>query len=68
MTAILRCQVRYFCDGAVFGSTEFVNGVFNANREHYAPRRTSGARKMKGADWGDLRVLRDLQVNAIQIE
>jgi hypothetical protein len=25
---ILRCRVRYFCDGAVLGTKDFVNGIF----------------------------------------
>ena len=62
----LRCRVRYFCDGAVFGTTEFVNQVFEANRSRFSPGRTSGARKMRGADWGELRVLRDLQKDVIR--
>ena len=64
---ILRCRVRYFCDGAVFGTAEFVNEVFAANRSRYGPKRNSGARKMRGADWGELRVLRDLQKDVIRI-
>jgi hypothetical protein len=28
-------------------------------------KRTTGARRMRGADWGDLRVLRDLQKDVI---
>jgi len=60
---ILRCRVRYFCDGAIFGSVEFVDRVFETNRSRYGPNRKSGARKMRGADWGELRVLRDLRVD-----
>jgi len=62
---ILRCRVRYFCDGAVFGTVGFVDSVFKANRDRYGPNRKSGARKMMGADWGDLRVLRDLKRGVI---
>jgi len=63
---IIRCRVRYFCDGAVFGSVEFVNGVFEANRWRYGPKRKAGARKLRGgADWGELRTLRDLQVRPV---
>ena len=61
----LRCRVRYFCDGAVFGSVEFVNHVFEANRTRYGPKRKTGARKMRFADWGELRVLRDLRKDVI---
>lgn len=60
----LRRPVRYFCDGAVLGSTGFVNAVFEreqAERNRFGGKRKTGARKMKGADWGELRVLRDLQ-------
>ena len=60
----LRHRVRYFCDGAVLGTAAFVNTVFEreqALRKRFGEKRTSGARRMRGADWGDLRVLRDLQ-------
>jgi putative transposase len=60
----LRHRVRYFCDGAVLGSAEFVDGVFERERAKGRPfggRRKTGARRMRGADWGGLRVLRDLQ-------
>lgn len=57
----LRCKVRYFCDGAVIGTGDFVDAVFERSVKKQDSRRKSGARKMKGADWGALRVLRDLQ-------
>ena len=58
---ILRCRVRYFTDGLVLGSKEFVEGIFESQRERFGERRKSGARKMKGADWGGLCVVRDLR-------
>ena len=64
----LRHRVRYFCDGAVLGAAEFVNTVFEreqALRKRFGEKRTSGARRMHGADWGELRVLRDLQKDVI---
>lgn len=60
----LRRRVRYFCDGAVLGTAEFVNAVFEREqslRYRFGEKRTTGARRMRGADWGELRVLRDLQ-------
>lgn len=63
---ILRCRVRYFCDGAVFGTVGFVNEVFAANRRRFGPNRKTGARRMRGADWGELRVLRDLQKDVLR--
>ena len=65
---VLRHRVRYFCDGAVLGTAEFVNGVFEREQERrrrFGEKRTTGARRMRGADWGELRVLRDLQKDVI---
>ncbi len=53
-------RVRYFSDGAVLGTADFVNRVFEERRDHFGPKRLSGARKMRGANWGDLTTLRDL--------
>ena len=46
----LLCRVRYFTDGAVIGSREFVNGVFTGSRTRFGPKRRDGARKMRGND------------------
>jgi len=61
--ASLRRRVRYFTDGAVFGTAAFVEAVFKRARRSGAvgPKRRSGARALRGADWGPLKVLRDLQ-------
>jgi hypothetical protein len=61
---MLRCRVRYFSDGAVLGSREFVDGVFRVCRERFGAKRTSGARKLRGsaaAAAGTLWSVRDLQ-------
>lgn len=60
----LRQRVRYFCDGAVLGTVDFVNAVFEREqtlRKRFGEKRSSGARRMRGADWGELRVMRDLR-------
>lgn len=44
----LRCRVRYFSDGLVIGSREFVEQAFAACREHFSPARREGARTMRG--------------------
>lgn len=41
---ILRCRVRYFRDGAVLGTKEFVNGIFEHERHRFGPKRQTGAR------------------------
>ncbi len=63
---ILRHRVRYFCDGAVFGTADFVNKVFERERNRFGPKRKTGARRMRGAEWGKLRVLRDLQKDVFE--
>ncbi len=65
LAAALRCRVRYFTDGVVLGSQAFVDEFFEKRRESFGKARTSGARRMKGADRGSLRVLRDLRIGAI---
>ena len=64
MAKMLRCRVRYFTDGAVIGSKEFVNEAFASARERFGPKRKDGARKLKGegaATNGALWSLRDLR-------
>ncbi|MFV0338906.1 MAG: transposase [Chthoniobacterales bacterium] len=62
---ILRCRVRYFCDGAILGRKVFVEKIFKTNRWRYSPTRKNGACEMRGAEWGDLRTLRNLRTKTI---
>jgi len=65
MAKMLRCRVRYFTDGAVIGSKEFVNEAFANARERFGAKRKDGARKLKGgaaAASGVLWSVRDLRV------
>ncbi len=48
MAKMLHCRIRYFTDGAVIGSKEFVNEAFASARDRFGPRRKDGARKLKG--------------------
>ncbi len=59
----LRRKVRYFSDGAVIGSAVFVDGVFERLKAEGRTglKRKSGARRMRGADFGDMHSLRDLR-------
>jgi putative transposase len=45
---MLRCRIRYFTDGAVIGSRNFVNEAFAGARERFGPKRKDGARKLRG--------------------
>ena len=65
MAKMLRCRVRYFTDGAVIGSREFVNDAFAAARGRFTEKRQDGARRMRGsglAAAGVLWSIRDLRV------
>jgi len=57
----LRCRVRYFTDGAVIGSKQYVTEVYSTHRGLFGTRRKTASRRMKGSDWDGLWVLRDLR-------
>ena len=67
LAQLLRCRVRYFTDGAVLGGEAFVDAFFERQREHFGARRESGARRMRGAEWGAIRALRDLRVQPLSL-
>ena len=59
--AVLRCRVRYFTDGAILGSTEFVRGFTGAwqlDRGRKYPPKVS---ELRGANWGDLAVIQGIR-------
>ena len=64
MAKMLRTRVRYFTDGAVIGSKEFVNEAFMAARERFSEKRKDGARRMRGSGTAAnmLWTVRDLRV------
>jgi putative transposase len=64
---VLRCRVRYFSDGLVLGSREFVESVFGRYREQFGLKRKSGARGMKYAEWDGLSTMRDLRKAVILV-
>ncbi len=61
---LVRLRVRYFSDGLVLGSREFVESIFTENRGQFGPKRKTGARKIGEAD-AALYSLRQLRVNAL---
>lgn len=54
---VLRLKVRYFSDGAVLGSQEFVNEFFKEHQERFSQKRKTGARPMIGFHGSNLSVL-----------
>ena len=67
MAEALRCRVRYFTDGAILGSRVFVEEAFRRHRDHFGMKRESGARKLVGADWGDVYAARQLRLDVILV-
>ncbi len=72
---LLRCRVRYFSDGVVLGSKDFVNSFykqlkkFSQNSPNYQgqyEKREEGARKVKHMEGEPLFSMRNLQNKAIE--
>ena len=61
---LVRLRVRYFTDGVVLGSKAFVEGVFEAQRERFGPKRKDGARRMTELD-SPFYTLRHLRVRPL---
>jgi len=59
--AVLRCRVRYFTDGAILGSAEFVKSYTEAWQLERQRRYPPKVNVLKGAEWGDLAVIRGLR-------
>ena len=66
LAQVLRCRVRYFTEGTVLGTQSFVDTFFKRQRESFGERRSSGARRMRAAEWGSLRVLRNLKEEVVK--
>ena len=58
---VLRLRARYFTDGMVLGSKDYVNQIFEANRGLFGKKRKSGARQMRGLKDSGLMVIWDLR-------
>jgi REP element-mobilizing transposase RayT len=61
----LRLRIRYFKDGLVLGSEAYVNEIFQEFRNHFSPKRKTGARKLRWLPFAELRTLRDLKKNVV---
>ena len=62
---MVRLRVRYFSDGLVLGSKEFVENVFSENREKFGPKRKDGARRVSESE-SPLYALRRLRVKPVE--
>ena len=55
---LLRCRVRYFTDGLVIGSKEFIDDFCERNREAFGERGFRRPCEMSGGDWRGMRAFR----------
>lgn len=63
---MLRRKIRYFCDGAVLGTSAYIEKTITRLKStgQIPPNRKSAAQRLRGgAVWGELRSLRGLQVD-----
>lgn len=58
---VLRCRVRYFTDGAILGSSEFVRGFTGAWQLERDRKHPPKVNHLRGANWGDLSVIQGLR-------
>jgi hypothetical protein len=59
--AVLRCRVRYFTDGAILGSAEYVRGFVDIVQRHARRKHPPKVNAAKGAAWGDMAVIQSLR-------
>jgi len=48
LNELLHCRVRYFTDGLILGSQDYVEDVFQRIRSRFGEKRQTGARRMEG--------------------
>jgi hypothetical protein len=60
-SVVLRCRVRYFTDGAILGSAEFVRGFTGKWQEERGREHPPKEQSVGGSDWGDLKVIKGLR-------
>ena len=58
---VLRCRVRYFTDGAILGSKEFVRGFVGAWQLEKGRKYPPKVHPLRGADWQGLATIQGLR-------
>ncbi|NBB78015.1 MAG: transposase [Verrucomicrobia bacterium] len=58
---LMRCRVRYFSDGAILGSKEFVASFVDAWQKNRQRKYPPKVHPMRGGDWGGISVIQGLR-------
>jgi REP element-mobilizing transposase RayT len=58
---VLRCRVRYFTDGAILGSQEYVRGFVGAWQMERGRKHPPKVNALRGADWQDMACIQGLR-------
>jgi REP element-mobilizing transposase RayT len=58
---LLHLRIRYFIDGTVLGSRDFVETLFHENRHLFGAKRQRGSSELKLDAWSHLHVMRNLK-------
>jgi len=59
--SVLRCRVRYFTDGAILGSQEFVRGYVDVWQQQKGRKYPPKVKPLRGANWQDLATIQGLR-------
>ena len=60
-STVLRCRVRYFTDGAILGSREFVSGFVDIWQMEKGRKFPPKVNELIGANWGDLATIQSIR-------
>ena len=60
-SVMLRCRVRYFTDGAILGSAEYVRSFTATWQRERGRKHPPKVNAMRGGDWGGLAVIQGLR-------
>jgi REP element-mobilizing transposase RayT len=63
---LMRCRVRYFSDGAILGSREFVAAYTESWQKHKMRKYPPKIQDMTGGDWGGIAVIQAIRRQAFE--
>lgn len=60
-SVVMRCRVRYFTDGVILGSQEFVRGLAGSWQREQRRKCPAKVRLLHGSEWQNLAIIRRLR-------